>query len=360
MSDPDAAHATAGRSLRRVELDAARAAAWLAAEGCTDGLPVVLPEPHAVEAAVAASGRPAQQLLGVVPPQFAGCTVEKLAVCAVMAGCPPAAMPVVVACAEALLDPAFRVASVQATTSPAAPLFVVTGAADAAERAGLVSGTGAFGPAAGTNLAIGRAIRLLLLVVGGGRVGDGDPATLGMPAKLGAVLAERVTASPWPSLGERRGVPASRTAVAAFAVTGMWQISEPATAVDDVVHQVLHGMISPGQCSQPRLPQAGEQLLVLSPPVAQILARRFPRVEALQEALFATVRIPMQWVPPYKREATRSRLDELGIAWHGDLVPLAEGPEAFVVVVAGGDAGVQSMGLSTLTLSRSAVVAVDV
>jgi hypothetical protein len=359
MHDEVAAHAAAGPALRRVELDTADAAAWLAAEGLTDGLPVVLPEPQLVDEAVAASGRPAQQLLGVVPPQFAGCTVEKLAVCAVMAGCPPETMPVVVACAEAVLDPAFRVASVQATTSPATPLFVVTGASGAAERAGLASGTGAFGPAAGTNFAVGRAIRLLLLVVGGGRVGDGDPATLGMPAKAGAVLPERVSASPWPSLGERRGVPPSRSAVAAFAVTGMWQISEPATAVDDVVHQVLHGMISPGQCSQPRLPQAGEQLLVLSPPVAHILARRFPRVEDLQEALFAAVRIPIAWVPPYKREATRARLDELGIAWRDDLVPLAEDPGSFVVVVAGGDAGVQSIGLSTLTLSRSAVAVVD-
>lgn len=343
-----------GPSLRRVEIDAAEAGAWLAAEGLTDGLPVVAPEPHLVDAMVTASGRPGGELLGVVPPQFVGLTVEKLAVCAVMAGCTPRTMPVVVAAAEAMLDPAFRVASVQATTSAATPLFVLSGPPSVTAKAGVVGGTGALGPAAGTNMAIGRAIRLVLLVVGGGRVGDGDPATLGMPAKIAAVCAERTDASPWPGLAERRGAPAGAAAVIAFAITGMWPITEPSGGIDDIVHQVVHGMISPGQCSQPRLPQAGEQLLVLSPPIAQVLATRFPSVADLKAALFSTVRIPMAWVPPYKREPTRARLAELGIAWRDDLVPLVESPEAYEVIVVGGDAGVQSMGMSTLTLCRSA------
>ena len=83
-------------ALRRVELDAAEAMSWLAAEGLTDGLPVVLPEPHLVDRAVAATGRCAGDVLGVLPPQFAPVTIEKVAVCAVMAGCPPDAMRVVV------------------------------------------------------------------------------------------------------------------------------------------------------------------------------------------------------------------------------------------------------------------------
>ncbi len=165
--------------------------------------------------------------------------------------------------------------------------------------------------------------RLLLIGVGGGRVGDSDPPrTLGMPAKLSACVAERVDASPWPSLAQRHGFRDADTAVFTFAITGMWQISEPTTVVDDVVHQLLHGMISPGQCSQPRLPQSGEQLLVVSPPIAQLLAVRFPTVADLQQALFETVRIPMSWVPSYEREATRARLAELGIAWRDDLMPI--------------------------------------
>jgi hypothetical protein len=175
-----------------------------------------------------------------------------------------------------------------------------------------------------------------------------------MPAKVGACFAEREDASPWPSLHRRRGGDPSSSAVTAFAVTGCWQISEPSKSVDDVVHQLLHGMISAGQCSQPRLPQSGEQLLLVSPPIAALLAVRFPDVADLQQALFETVRVPFDWIPPYKRPSTRDRLAELGITWDGDRVPLAEDAQAFEVLVAGGDAGVQSLGMSTLTLSRSA------
>ena len=344
-------------ALRRVELDLDDAPQWLAEHGFTDGLPVIAPEPRLVDAALASCGRDPAEVLGVIPPQFASVTVEKVAVCAVMAGCPPKAMRVVLACIEALLAPPFRVASVQATTSPATPFFVVSG--PACDAAGMASGTGSLGPGAGTNVAIGRVARLVMSTIGGGRVGDGDPSSLGMPAKLSACCAERIDASPWPSLATRRGFAIGQTAVSVFPITGMWQISEPSTAVGDVVHQILHGMVSPGQCSQPRLPQSGEQLLVLTPPIAHILATRFPDIADLERALFETVRIPMAWIPPYKREATRARLDDLSIDWHDDLVPIAERPDAYVVVVTGGDAGVQSMGMSTLTLSRSASALVD-
>jgi hypothetical protein len=345
-------------NLRRVELDADDAAAWLAAERWTDGLPVVVPTEDRVAAMVAASGRDPEEQLGAMPPAFALVTVEKIAACAVLAGCPSEAARVVVAAVEAVLAAPFRIASVQATTSPATPLLVVDG--PAATEAGLASGTGCFGPGAGTNVAVGRAVRLVMTVVGGGRPDDGDPATLGQPAKTGACIAERTDASPWPSLASRRGIAAGASAVTAFAITGTWQISEPSTAPADVEHQVLHGMISLGHCSQPRLPQSAEQLLLVSPPIAAALAVRHPDVQSLQEALFERVRVPVSWVPPAKRDLTWARLEELGLPVPGPdgTVPLAESPDTFVVLVAGGDAGVQSMGMSTLTLSRSATALV--
>jgi hypothetical protein len=341
--------------LSRVELDADDAADWLQANGWSDGLPVVAPTPERVAEMVAECGRAPDEALGPMPPRFTPVTVEKVAVCAVLAGCQPAAMRVVLAGVEAVLAPPFRAASVQSTTSPAAPLLVVDG--PAAEAAGVTAGTGCFA-GAGANAVVGRAVRLVMVLVGGGRPGDGDPAPLGMPAKIAACFAERTDASPWPSLAERRGIAASASAVSAFAITGSWQISEPSTAVDDVVHQVLHGMINSGHNSQPRLPQSGEQLLVLTPPIARLIASRFPDVSMLQRALFDTVRVPLDWVPPYKRDATLRRLEDLGLVEAGGSIPVAESPDSFVVLVAGGDAGVQSMGMSTLTLSRSATALV--
>lgn len=351
-------------ALRRIELDATEVAPWLHANGFTDGLPVGVPTEDAVAAMVAASGRPADEPLGVMAPLPVEVTVERLAVVAVLAGCPPAAFPVVIAAAQATMAPAFRLASVQSSTSPASPLVVVNG--PVREVAGLSSGTGCFGPAAGANVAVGRAVRLALQVIGGGQPGTADPATLGAPAKIAACLAEREEASPWPSLAERRGVlgagregevPPVVGAASVFAVTGMWQISEPSASPDDVVHQVLHGMINTGHCAQPVLPEPGEQVLVLSPPIARAVATRFADLGDLQAALFDTVRVPLEWLPAYKRAATQERLESLGLPRDG-LVPLAESPACFVVLVAGGDAGVQSVALSTSPLCRSVTVGV--
>jgi hypothetical protein len=295
------------------------------------------------------------QSLGSMPPLWVDVTIEKLAVAAVMAGCVPAAFPVVIAATAAVLAPEFRVASVQSSTSPAAPLIVVNGAARAS--ADIACSTGCFGPAAGANVAVGRAVRFAMQLIGGGQPGESDPATLGSPSKIAMCIGENEEASPWPSLADRRGVASAAGTASAFPVTGLWQISDPSAAPDDVVHHVLHGMISPGHCALPRLPEPAEQILLLSPPIAQLIAARHRAVEDLQRALFETVRIPLEWLAPYKRAETLARLEELGID-RSRGVPLAESPDCFVVLVAGGPAGIQSIGCSTSVLSRSVSVGV--
>ena len=343
--------------LRRVDVDGtySEALRWLHENEWTDGLPVVPPTSELVDAMVVASGCGPAHCIGAMPPLWADVTIEKLAVVAVMAGCTPDAFPTIVAATTAVLAPEFRVASVQSSTSPAAPLIVVNGAARAA--AGVESGAGCFGPAAGANVAIGRAVRLAMQLIGGGRPGDADPATLGSPAKISMCLGENEEASPWPSLAARRSVTPPGGAATAFPVTGLWQISDPSATPDDVIHHVLHGMISPGHCALPVLPEPSEQLLLLSPPVAQLVAKRFADVADLQQALFETVRIPVEWIAPYKRAGTHARLEELGIA-REPTIPLAERADCFVVLVAGGPAGVQSVGCSTSVLSRSVSVGV--
>ena len=94
--------------------------------GWTDGLPVVPPTEEAVRATVAAAGRDPLEVLGVMPPRMGVVTVEAVATNAVMAGCRPEYMPVVLAAVEALLDPQFDVQGLQATSDPAAPLVIVS------------------------------------------------------------------------------------------------------------------------------------------------------------------------------------------------------------------------------------------
>ena len=167
--------------------DAFTARSW------TDGLPIIPPTEERVRAML--GNRDGAKTLGVMPPLWRQVTLEKLAVNAVMAGCEPRAFPIVVAAVEAMLDRAFNLYGVQATTHPVAPLLVVNGAYG--REIGLHGGSGCFGPGFRANATIGRAIRLILLNVGGAWPGRYDMATQGSPAKFSYCIAENEAASPW-------------------------------------------------------------------------------------------------------------------------------------------------------------------
>ncbi|HET7340452.1 MAG TPA: hypothetical protein VFL90_03240 [Methylomirabilota bacterium] len=173
-------------------LEAFMARSW------ADGLPIVAPTEERVAAML--GGRDGRTSLGAMPPLWRQATLEKLAVNAVMAGCEPAAFPIVVAAVEALLDPTFNLYGVQATTHPVAPLLVVNG--PYGRRLGLHGGSGCFGPGFRANATLGRAIRLILLNVGGAWPGRYDMATQGSPAKFSYCIAEHEEASPWGPLRE--------------------------------------------------------------------------------------------------------------------------------------------------------------
>jgi hypothetical protein len=113
----------------------------------------------------------------------------------VMAGCLPEHFPVIAAAVEAMLDPDFNLYGVQATTHPVAPLVIVSGAYG--RRIGLHAGSGCFGPGFRANATIGRAVRLVLMNVGGAWPGRHDMATQGSPAKFSYCIAEHEEASPW-------------------------------------------------------------------------------------------------------------------------------------------------------------------
>ena len=145
------------------------------ARGWSDGLPIVAPTKERVAAMVDACHRHRDDELGTMPPRHGVVSIEILAVNAVMAGCRPNYFPVVIAAVEAMLDPAFNLFAVQATTHPCAPCIIVNG--PIAAQLGINSRYGAFGPGARANATIGRAIRLCLLNIGGARAGILDRST---------------------------------------------------------------------------------------------------------------------------------------------------------------------------------------
>ena len=184
--------------------DEAAALELLHARQCTDGLPVVIPTDERVQRMVIQSSMSGDMQLGVMGPAGKVATVEKVAVAAVMAGCLPDYMPVVVAAVQAILKPEFDLTEMQATTHCTAPLLIVNGPARR-DCGPVSSGFGALGPGHRANASIGRALRLAMINIGGGRAGTSDMALLGHPGKFTYCLAEDEESSPFEPLHVSRG-----------------------------------------------------------------------------------------------------------------------------------------------------------
>ncbi len=185
----------------------------------SDGLPVVPPTPVRVYRMLAGTRRDPKEVLGTMPPDYRPCTIEKVAINAVLAGCKPEYMPVLIAAVEAVLDDAFCLHGVIATTMYIGPIVVVNG--PVRQAIGMNSGINALGQGNRANATIGRALQLTIRNVGGGKPGGIDRATLGSPGKLGFCFAENEEGSAWDSLATERGVPAGRSAVTLYAGYGI-------------------------------------------------------------------------------------------------------------------------------------------
>jgi hypothetical protein len=188
------------------------------ARGWTDGLPVIPPTEARVHAMLAGANRRPDEIVAVVPPDLVECTVEKVAINAVMAGCKPEYLPVVLAAVEAACTEQFNVHGVLATTMPVGPVIVVNGPIRRA--IGMNSGMNVFGQGNRANLTIGRALQLVVRNVGGGRPGEVDRATHGNPGKIAFCFAEDEENSPWAPLATDFGAAPGTNAVVLFTGEG--------------------------------------------------------------------------------------------------------------------------------------------
>ena len=128
--------------------------------GWTDGLPVVPPTDERILRMLGGTHRKPDEVVGLIPPNLASCTVEKVAINAVMAGCKPEYMPVVLGVLEAALDPLFVLHGLLCTTHFSGPLVIING--PAAKAIGMNSGVNALGQGNRANATIGRALQLIV------------------------------------------------------------------------------------------------------------------------------------------------------------------------------------------------------
>lgn len=326
---------------------------FLAARGWGDGLPVVAPTAERVERMLAACGADPDTRLGVVPLRDGAATMRTVAINAVLAGCPPEVLPVVAAAVRALTRPEVNLRGVQATTHPVAPLVVVHG--EAVERYGFNAAAGTFGPGNRANATVGRAVRFVLLHVGGGRPGAGDASTQGQPSKYTYCIAEHTAASPWPAYHHSRGVDAPSAVTVACGENPHnfhdMESDEPVRILTKGA-SVMATLGSNNACIS-----QGEFFVVLCPEHAATIAAHGWSRSDVQAFLYEQARLP--------RGTLRRAFDI--VAWQpwlaaidddAALLPMTDHPDNVRVLVAGGP-GKHSCVIPSWGMTKSVTVAVE-
>ena len=233
--------------------------------GWTDGLPVVPPTPERVARMLEGTTRDPREVLGEVPPNLVPVTVEKVAVNAVLAGCKPEYLPVVLATVEAALLPPFCMHGLLATTYFSGPMVVVCG--PIARALGMNSKGNALGQGNRANATIGRALQLVIRNVGGGRPQGVDRATLGNPGKYTFCFAEDDDPQ-WQNLNEDAGLARNANSVTLFAADGVQGIVDQKARTPEPLCRSFAEALK--VVSHPKMVQAADAFLVISPEHARV------------------------------------------------------------------------------------------
>ncbi len=337
-------------------LDAwARMNADFLTRGWSDGFPVVAPTERAVTAMLRGTRRAPGEQIVTLEPGFGIATVEKLAVNAVMAGCRPEHLPLLITAVRCLAEPKMYLRNKAMSTGPHAPLVLVNG--PKGRTAGLNSGMCALGPGApsASNTVLGRAVRLAMMNIGHTYVGVSDMDTIGSPLKYSLCCAENERESPWEPYHVTRGFAREASTVTVHFVYGMCELHDfrsttPedligvfATAANNVA-QVGTGLWLIGRRADPRTKTEEKEHnpLFICPEHAQIFAGAGWGRERIQEALYRAARLPLATMM-LNKEPKAMAASHPELSWlldHPELpVPVVEDPACFDIAVVGGAAG---------------------
>jgi hypothetical protein len=325
------------------------------AYGWSDGLPLLPPTEEALYRMLEGTRRGPDDVVAVLEPGFGLATVKKIAANAVMAGCRPEHLPVVIAAIECLAEPKMYLRNKAMSTGPHAPLIWVNGPIRG--RIGLNSGVCALGPGAPSfaNTVIGRAVRLCMMNVGHTYPGVSDMDTIGSPLKYGACVAENEEASPWPPYHTEHGFDPEASTVTVLFVYGIcelfdFQSTEPERLVDVFataavnLAQVPTGLWLIGRRADPRYgtEEKEHDCLFICPEHAEIFKKAGWDKDRLRRELHRRARLPFRLLM-LNKEPQGMALAHPELEWLWDspetLVPVLEDAGCYDIVVVGGAAG---------------------
>jgi hypothetical protein len=311
-------------------------------KGWTDGLPIVPPTEERVLNLLQGTNRDPHDVIGLIPPSWAEATVEKIAINSVMAGSHPEHLPIIIAAVEAMVERKFNLYAVQATTHPCSPLLLING--PLRNRAGINCGYGAFGPGTLANAVIGRAIRLILINVGGATPGKVDKATHGQPGKYAYAIGENEEESPWEPFHLERGFSREQSTVTVIAAESPHNVNDHSSISAEGILTTIAGTLV-GQGNNNFLFQ-GEPVVIFGPEHAKTIAKDGFVKRDVREWIFQRTKLPKRAFCKEKQEKRFAHLPE------DALIPVARKPEDILIVVAGG-AGKHSMVIPTFGNSLS-------
>ncbi|MEQ8709690.1 MAG: thioredoxin family protein [Rhodospirillales bacterium] len=306
--------------------------------GWSDGLPITPPTDLRVARMLAGTTRKADEIIGIVPPNLVECTVEKVAINAVMAGCRPDYFPVVLAALEAALIPEFSMHGLLATLWFSGPVVIVNG--PVTKRIGMNWAGNALGQGNRANATIGRALQLIIRNVGGGKPQGIDRSVMGNPGKYTFCFAEDETDPDWVPLNVARGHAPGTSSVTLFHGDGVQGVADQAAqGPEDLSRSLAMGLAA---VCHPKLAAWGNAILVLSPDHYAIYRQAGwgrPEIEAaLIEALRRPGKDIIKGAGGVSMGIDPSRAEEMVDKFHpgGLLVVRAGGPGGLFSAVIGG------------------------
>jgi hypothetical protein len=326
-----------------------------AAHGWGDGLPLVPPTEDRVEAMLAAGAAPvanADEAIASLPPRLGVATRRMLAVNAVLAGCAPGVLPVLVSAVRAMAHERFNLRGVNATTHPVAPLLIVHGAA--VKELAFNAELGTFGPGCRANATVGRALRLVLLHIAGAVPGAGDASTQGQPSKYSYCIAENASASPWESYPRGLGVD-SPSAITVAAGENPHNFHDMESGEPrGILEKAASVMATLGSNNAPV--SSAEFFVVLGPEHAATIAGAGWSRRDVQSYLFERARLPAELL---RRAFETTQWRPWEAALRGDdAMPVTDHPDNIRVLVAGG-AGKHSCVIPSWGMTKSVTLPIE-
>ncbi|MFT7597295.1 MAG: hypothetical protein ACI8TP_000213 [Acidimicrobiales bacterium] len=238
--------------------------------GWSDGLPIVAPTEERVARMLEGTTRAPDEVVAIVPPTLVEATVEQVAINAVMAGCRPEYLPVVLAAVESACTDQFNMHGLLCTLWFSGPIVIVNG--PIRNEIGMNTGKNALGQGNRANSTIGRALQLVVRNIGDGKPGVGgiDRSALGAPSKVGWCFGEDEENLPdgWPSLSVERGFAPDQSTVTLFAGHGpSGAVDQTSRTPEDLLASLAGRLIATGHPHQP-----SEAMLVMTPEHMRVFA----------------------------------------------------------------------------------------